>query len=88
VDAKTNEHKAALKLLKLIPLQGVLVTGDAAFTQKDFSQDIITRGGDYFLTVKDNQPGLNKALLDAFVAPVSPSGDSGAAGRFANSPLT
>jgi hypothetical protein len=87
VDAKTNEHKAALKLLKLIPLQGVLVTGDAAFTQKDFSQDITTRGGDYFLTVKDNQPSLNKALLDAFVAPVSPSGDSGAAGRFANSPL-
>ena len=31
VDAKTNEHKAALKLLRLIPLEGVLVTGDAMF---------------------------------------------------------
>lgn len=88
VDAKTNEHKAALKLLKLIPLEGVLITGDAAFTQKDFSQAITAGGGDYFLTVKDNQPGLRKALLDAFAAPVSPSGDSGAAGRFTNSHVT
>ena len=84
VDTKTNEHKAALKLLKLIPLQGVLVTGDAAFTQKDFSQAVTAGGGDYFLTVKDNQPGLKQALLDAFDVPVSPSGNSGAAGRSAD----
>jgi hypothetical protein len=84
VDTKTNEHKAALQLLKLIPLQGVLVTGDAAFTQKDFSQAVIAGGGDYFLTVKDNQPGLKQALLDAFDAPVSPSGHSGAACRSAD----
>lgn len=29
VDAKTNEHKAALELLDLIPVKGKLVTGDA-----------------------------------------------------------
>ena len=84
MDTKTNEHKAALELLKLIPLRGALVTGDAAFTQKDFSQAVIAGGGDYFLTVKDNQPGLKQALLDAFAAPVSPSGHSGAARRSAD----
>jgi predicted transposase YbfD/YdcC len=72
VDAKTNEHKAALTLLKLIPLKGTLVTGDAAFAQKDFSQEVLDGGGDYFLTVKDNQPGLKQAILDAFDAPFSP----------------
>jgi hypothetical protein len=84
VDAKTNEHKAALTLLKLIPLKGVLVSGDAAFAQKDFSQEVIDGGGDYFLTVKENQPGLRQAILDAFDAPFSPCGESGAPGRLAD----
>ena len=35
VPGKTNEHKTALELLKLIPLEGTLVTGDAAFTQRE-----------------------------------------------------
>ena len=76
VNAKTNEHKAALALLKLIALEGTLVTGDAAFAQKDFSQQVLDGGGDYFLTVKDNQPGLKQAILDAFDAPFSPCGKS------------
>ena len=84
VDAKTNEHKAALELFRLIPLQGALVTGDAIFTQREISKEIVDRKGDYLLSVKDNQPGLKQALLDAFDAPVSPSGDRGAAGGFAN----
>ena len=78
VDAKTNEHKAALELLRLIPLKGVLVSGDAMFAQREISQEIIDEGGDYLFTVKDNQPSLKQALLDAFDAPVSPSRDSGA----------
>jgi hypothetical protein len=80
VDCKTNEHKAALQLLRIIPLEGTLITGDAAFTQKDFCQEIIAQKGDYFLTVKDNQPTLNQNILDAFAAPVSPSGEGAAAG--------
>ena len=79
VDAKTNEHKAALQLLKVLPMEGTLVTGDAAFTQKDLCRDIIKRKGDYFFTVKDNQPTLKQNILDAFDAPFSPSGESGAA---------
>jgi predicted transposase YbfD/YdcC len=81
VDAKTNEHKAALQLLHLIPLEDTLVTGDAAFTQKDLCQEIVNRKGDYFFTVKDNQPTLKKNILDAFAAPVSPSGESETASR-------
>ncbi len=36
VPGKTNEHKTALELLKILPLEGTLFTGDAAFTQRDF----------------------------------------------------
>ena len=68
----------------MLPLNGTLVSGDAAFTQKDFCQEIVERKGDYFLTVKDNQPTLRQAIQDAFNAPVSPSGDRDAAGRPAN----
>jgi hypothetical protein len=81
VDSKTNEHKAALQLLNLIPLEHALVTGDAAFTQKDLCQEIVNRKGDYFITVKDNQPTLNKNILDAFSRPVSPSREGAAAGE-------
>jgi hypothetical protein len=45
VDAKTNEHKTALELLDLIPLKGVLVSGDAAFCQRDLSRKILKKGG-------------------------------------------
>jgi hypothetical protein len=58
VDAKTNEHKAALRLLGILPLEGKVVTGDAIFCQRDFCQGVIDGGGDYVLTVKANQPGL------------------------------
>ena len=58
VDAKTNEHKAALQLLGIVPLGGTLVTGDAIFCQRDLCQKIIDEQGDYVFTVKDNQPSL------------------------------
>jgi hypothetical protein len=81
VDCKTNEHKAALEMLKLIPLKGTLITGDAMFAQKDLCQAIVAGGGDYFITVKDNQPTLKQTILDAFAAPISPSGESCARSR-------
>lgn len=45
VDATTNEHKAALQLLDLLPLEGVTVTGDAAFCQRDLSEKVVQKGG-------------------------------------------
>lgn len=58
VDAKTNEHKAALVLLGILPVRGRIVTGDAIFCQRDLCQEIIDEGGDYVFAVKDNQPSL------------------------------
>jgi DDE family transposase len=58
VDAKTNEHKAALQLLGILPVRGRIVTGDALFCQRDLCREIINGGGDYVFAVKDNQPSL------------------------------
>jgi hypothetical protein len=65
VDAKTNEHKAALKLLGVLPLQGKVVTGDAMFTHRDFAEQVRGGGGDYLLIVKDNQPELKGHIRSA-----------------------
>ena len=65
VDAKTNEHKAALKLLGILPLRGKVVTGDAMFTHRDVAEEIRGRGGDYILIVKDNQPELKAQIQSA-----------------------
>lgn len=45
VDAKTNEHKAALQLLELIDVEGAVVTGDAMFCQRDLSSKIKEKKG-------------------------------------------
>ena len=58
VDEKSNEITAIPELLKLLDLQGALVTIDAMGCQKRIAADIIAAGGDYVLAVKENQPGL------------------------------
>jgi hypothetical protein len=76
----TNEAKAALALLGLIPLSGVVVTGDAAFTHRDFCETVVAGGGDYFLPVKDNQPDLKEAIAAGFARAFSPGAAEGASG--------
>jgi predicted transposase YbfD/YdcC len=66
VDAKTNEHKAALQLLGILPVKNRIVTGDALFCQRDLCQEIIAQGGDYLFFVKDNQPGLQGDIAAGF----------------------
>ena len=74
VDTKTNEHKAALEMLDLIPVKGKVITGDALFCQRDLSRKIRAKQGDYLWPVKDNQPDLKAAIEDAFDdADTSPS---------------
>lgn len=58
VDAKTNEHKAALELLGILPVAGKVVVGDAMFCQREIAHEIVEAKGDYVLFVKDNQPNL------------------------------
>jgi predicted transposase YbfD/YdcC len=58
VDAKSNEIPAIPQLLELLDLHGALVTIDAMGCQKAIAAKIVDGGGDYVLTVKDNQPTL------------------------------
>src|SRR4051794_30513781 len=65
VEATTNEHKAALQLLGVLPLAGRVVTGDAMFTHRDVAAQVRRQGGDYLLVVKDNQPELRAQIQAA-----------------------
>jgi hypothetical protein len=87
VDAKTNEHKAALQLLGVLPLRDKVVIGDALFCQRDLAEQVIAAGGNYVLIAKDNQPGLEADIQAGFgfeqaarsvAAATSPWGDADA----------
>jgi hypothetical protein len=52
VAPEANVITAALQLLKTLPLDGVVITGDAMFTQREICCVIIEGGGDYFFIVK------------------------------------
>lgn len=65
--AKSNEITAIPQLLKLLDLEGAVVTIDAMGCQRKIAQTIIDQKADYVLAVKDNQPLLHakiKTLLD------------------------
>jgi hypothetical protein len=69
VDSKTNEHKAVLELLGVLPLEGKVVTLDAMFTHRDVCAAIDRGGGDYVLPAKENQPTLLADIRQVFDAP-------------------
>lgn len=66
VDSKTNEHKAALQLLGILPIEGKTVIGDAAFCQRDIAEKIVDSGGHYIFFAKDNQPSLVSDIKAGF----------------------
>jgi DDE family transposase len=69
VAATTNEHKAALRLLGMLPpLGGTVVTADAMFTHADVCAQVRQAGGDYILYAKENQAQLRRDLEAAFTA--------------------
>jgi DDE family transposase len=72
VPAETNEHKAALALLKGLVLEGRVVTGDAAFCQRDLCRQVVDSGGHYLIKVDDNQPTLKADIEAAFGPAFSP----------------
>lgn len=55
---KSNEITAIPALLKLLDVQGCIVTIDAMGTQKEIATSIIDRHADYILALKGNQPHL------------------------------
>jgi predicted transposase YbfD/YdcC len=66
VEEKSNEITAIPKLLELLDVQGALVTIDAMGCQKEIATKVIKGGGDYVLTVKDNQPSLFSDIQTCF----------------------
>lgn len=66
VSDKSNEITAIPKLLEMLDLNGALVSIDAMGTQKDIAAQIVDGGGDYVLTVKDNQPHLAQDIRACF----------------------
>jgi predicted transposase YbfD/YdcC len=65
-DQKSNEITAIPDLLKLIEIQGAIVTIDAMGAQTEIAKTIRERKADYVLPVKGNQPKLEAALQAAF----------------------
>src|SRR5262245_24770860 len=62
----SHEIAAVPELLAVLDLEGALVTLDAAGCQKATLGQIREQGGDYLVTVKGNQPALQKAIRAAF----------------------
>ena len=67
VDMKENEITAAPQLLKQVSLEGAIVIADAMHTQKTMARQVVDDGGDYILTVKNNQSRTRWAIEKLFV---------------------
>lgn len=66
VEPDQNEITAALALLKGLPLEGAIITGDAIFCQREICRHIRDRKGHYMFSVKRNQPELHAAIAESF----------------------
>jgi len=71
VDVKTNEIPVAQKeVLPALDLQGRFVSLDALHTQDQTARTVVLEGGgDYLLTVKNNQPTLLANVVKKVAAP-------------------
>lgn len=57
-EAKSNEITALPQLLRMLSLQGTIVTADALNCQRTIAQQIVEQKGDYALALKANQETL------------------------------
>jgi len=64
VDVKSNEIPAMRELLGLIDVKGCMVVADALHCQTKTAETIVKAGGDYLLSVKDNQETLKEDIED------------------------
>jgi predicted transposase YbfD/YdcC len=67
VASKESELSAAPRILRALDLRGRIVCGDAMFTQRDLSAQVLYEGGDYIWFVKENQPRLKEDVEQFFV---------------------
>jgi predicted transposase YbfD/YdcC len=62
IDAKTNEIKGIPDLLTWLDIEGAVVTTDAIGCQKEIVKILVSRGADFVIPVKDNQPTLHNDI--------------------------
>jgi predicted transposase YbfD/YdcC len=67
----TNEIGAMQALLERLDIGGSTVMADAAHCQKKTVETIRAKGGDYLLTLKENQPKLHEAISSLFAHAVT-----------------
>jgi predicted transposase YbfD/YdcC len=63
---KSNEITAIPEWLRVLALEGCMVTVDALGGQTDLAETIVNQGADYVLAVKENQGKLHEDLKDVF----------------------
>src|SRR5947207_11438522 len=64
--AKSNEITAIPRLLRLLVLDGCVVTIDAMGCQTAIAAQVHEQGADYVLALKGNQPTLQRTVVGAF----------------------
>lgn len=65
-DEKSNEITAIPKLLKLLQIEGCIVTIDAMGCQKTIAKEIVDQNADYVLALKGNQESLQDEVNHLF----------------------
>jgi predicted transposase YbfD/YdcC len=66
IDEKSNEITAIPELLKMLDITGCTVTIDAMGCQKKIAGQIKKQGGDYLLSLKENQRTFYNEVVDLF----------------------
>ncbi len=61
-----NEAKGALEVLRMLSLEGCIVTGDALHCNRPFVETVLKRGGHYAVALKKNQGKLFDAVARRF----------------------
>lgn len=69
VGTSKDELGTARRLLREISVAGLIVTGDALYTNRSLCERIVASGGDYLFVVKENQPALYRELCGLFCDP-------------------
>jgi len=67
-DEKSTEITAIPELLKILDIEGCIVTIDAMGTQRKIAQTIVDQEADYILAVKENQGYLKENVESAFLS--------------------
>ncbi len=63
-DEKSNEITAIPELLRLVDIQGAIITIDAMGTQTTIAEQIVEANADFVLALKGNQGTLHQAVID------------------------